>query len=71
MDAKTFERVLGNPQQLAREIGVTVDMIYVWRQRKTVPAHWVVPVSNATGVEPYEIKPNIFPPPKPKARARA
>jgi len=60
MDEKTFHRALGNPQQLAEAIGTTPDMIYVWRQRRTVPAKWVAKVEQATGVPAYEMRPDIF-----------
>jgi len=69
MDEKTFHRALGNPQQLAADIGTTPDMIYVWRQRRTVPAKWVAKVSDATGVPPYDMRPDIFMRPKRKVSA--
>ena len=69
MDEKTFHRALGNPQQLAADIGTTADMIYVWRQRRTVPAKWVAKVSHATGVPPYDMRPDIFLKPSRKVSA--
>jgi DNA-binding transcriptional regulator YdaS (Cro superfamily) len=69
MDEKTFHAALGNPQQLAEAIGSTRDMIYVWRQRRTVPAKWVAKVEAATGVPAYEMRPDIFMRPKRKISA--
>ena len=71
MDEKTFHRALGNPQQLAADIGTTADMIYVWRQRRTIPAKWVAKVSAATGVEPHDMRPDIFMKPAPKRKMSA
>jgi hypothetical protein len=71
MDEKTFTAALGKPQQLAADIGTTADMIYVWRQRRTVPAKWVAKVSEATGVDPWNIRPDIFMKPATKRRANA
>jgi DNA-binding transcriptional regulator YdaS (Cro superfamily) len=69
MDEKTFARALGNPQQLAEAIGTTPDMIYVWRQRRTVPAKWVAKVEVATGVPACDMRPDIFMRPKRKLSA--
>ena len=71
MDEKTFHRALGNPQKLAEAIGTTPDMIYVWRQRRTIPAKWVVKVSNATGVPPHDMRPDIFAKLLPSRKIRA
>lgn len=53
------------------DIGTTADMIYVWRQRRTVPAKWVAKVSDATGVPPHDMRPDIFMKPAAKRKLSA
>lgn len=73
MTDEMLERVLGDPMALSAAIGVSVDLIYVWRQRRSVPAHHVQEVSGATGIAPHLIKPSVFKEPskKPQSKRKA
>ena len=55
----------GNASRLAEQIGLTSMAISHWKKRKKgiVPSTHVLPVYQATGVTPHELRPDLYPNP--------
>ncbi len=53
----------GGPSALGRELGVSKQAVSQWER---IPADKVWPVVNIIGgqIQPHELRPDIFPPPK-------
>lgn len=49
-----------NVSEMARFLGVTRQAIYAWR---VVPWRRVSGVARYTGLKPWEIRPDLYPPP--------
>ncbi|MCK6670788.1 helix-turn-helix domain-containing protein [Enterobacter roggenkampii] len=52
----------GSARALGALIGVSKMAISLWR-RNGIPAGRVLPVFNATGVTPHELRPDLYPNP--------
>lgn len=63
MTPEQFERLFGSPSELARAIGENISTVHCWKHRGIIPAPKVLRVAKATGVEPHEIRGDIYPPP--------
>lgn len=63
---RRFRAIRGQATEIARACGIERAAVYQW---KKVPAHWVYPVSDITGMSPEEIRPDIFRRPVKRRRA--
>jgi DNA-binding transcriptional regulator YdaS (Cro superfamily) len=56
---------IGSAQKLSALLGVSKMAVSLWRRKKNgvVPASRVLPVFNATGVTPHELRPDLYPNP--------
>ncbi|EOC9629687.1 transcriptional regulator [Enterobacter ludwigii] len=54
----------GSAVALAKILGLKHSMtISQWKKRGRVPDIWLIPIFNATGVTPHELRPDIHPTP--------
>lgn len=58
---KKAAQKVGSPAQLARELGVPRPNLYNWRR---VPAHHVFMMAVLSGMQPHELRPDIWPDPE-------
>lgn len=56
----------GGQKPLADKIGTTQSQVWYWleRSKKGVPAEFVIPIEEATGVSRHELRPDLYPPPE-------
>lgn len=62
--------VRGNAAALAKVLGISTQAISQWRE---VPVNRVLDIESVTGVPRYELRPDIYPPPRrhePKGRGQ-
>lgn len=52
--------VVGSQSELARRLKVTPQAVQAWT-KKRIPAEWVIPVENESGISRYELRPDIYP----------
>jgi DNA-binding transcriptional regulator YdaS (Cro superfamily) len=51
-----------NQTKLAEAIGTSQQLVsYRVRRKKSVPAEWVLPIEQATGISRHELRPDIYP----------
>jgi hypothetical protein len=50
-------RRYGNATRLAESLGLTVQSVSGW---KMIPAKWIKPISQRTGIHPYRIRPDLY-----------
>ena len=55
--------VAGSQKSLADRIGTTQSQVWYWleRSKKGVPAEFVLPIEQATGVPRGELRPDLWP----------
>lgn len=58
------KKVAGGPSALARLLGIKPQAIHQWNE---VPPLRVLDVERHTGIPRYELRPDIYPPPKMEA----
>jgi DNA-binding transcriptional regulator YdaS (Cro superfamily) len=57
---------------LARRLGVSDDLVRLWRLGSLpIGAKRVLAVEAATGIPRYRLRPDLYPPPKPRKRRAA
>lgn len=61
----------GGQKQLADRIGTSQSQVWYWlaRSKKGVPAEFVLPIEQATGVPRSELRPDLWPAEPAEARA--
>jgi DNA-binding transcriptional regulator YdaS (Cro superfamily) len=47
----------GGVRALGRAIGINYQNIQSW---KTIPAHWIVPIEEATGIPREKLRPELY-----------
>lgn len=55
--------VAGSQSELARRIGVKQSHIWNWlhRGKRTIPAEFVIPIEQETGISRHKLRPDIYP----------
>lgn len=55
---------VGSAKALAAALNLKHSMnITHWKKRGLIPSKWVIPIFNATGVTPHELRPDLHPNP--------
>ena len=56
-------KAAGSQKSLADRIGTTQSQVWYWleRSKKGVPAEFVLPIEQATGVHRSELRPDLWP----------
>jgi DNA-binding transcriptional regulator YdaS (Cro superfamily) len=56
-------KLAGGQKPLADRIGTTQSQVWYWltRSKKGVPAEFVMPIEEATGVSRSELRPDLWP----------
>lgn len=49
--------IVGSHYRLAKKLGISGQAIQQWR---TVPARWIVPIEEITGVPREELRPELY-----------
>jgi len=52
--------IAGSQTELARRLGKYPQLVHFWTTLDRVPAKWVVPIEQATGVKREDLRPDIF-----------
>ena len=69
MDTETLIRRTGGPSALGRRLGISHSSVIGWRKTGQVPAGHVARLEEMTGIPRHEIRPDLYPPPSPRAEA--
>ena len=54
----------GGPTLVGEKLGIVPNLVSVWMTRNQVPPNWVMTLSAAIGLQPHELRPDIWPEPK-------
>ena len=53
-------KIVGNQSILARQLKISPQRVHEWTKNK-LPAQWVIPVENESGVSRTELRPDLYP----------
>lgn len=53
-------RKAGGMRALGRKLNVSYQNIQYWVENNKVPSQWLIEIEKATGVEPHELRPDLF-----------
>jgi len=66
-----WERIeaMGGSAALARRLDLPTGTVCMWVNRQSIAARYAAAVASALGVDPSDVRPDIFPPHAPDAAA--
>jgi len=60
-DISKIIEALGGATKAAEKLGLASPSVVLnWRLRGSIPARYVIAVSDATGIEPHALRPDVF-----------